>query len=323
MTFGKYFKKIFLVGLAAAIFSAAPTTFAAESANDKLIQIEKDTYGGEQTGAILNRLNKLEKDYSGRNMQGNMNARIDAVYDILYQNSGEPSIIAKINALEWNVNHEIQPGGIDKRLELLENSILGAPRIGSFSYRIRYLSKYSFGTEDVPLIQMQIPENTLIKVSLTDAVDSRTLQPGDVVGIKVSEDVLLNGRLILAKGLQGEGEVLSVRKAKGWTGRNGKVRIEFNRLRTIDGQTIEIFVGDEAKNEMTAKSMIEGASLVGMNLNDDWNKAMVHGKNIDITAGTELYVQTKNLQSVYALSSSRGAVRIADDYDDYDDDEED
>ena len=72
--------KKFLRGALAAlmIFSASEMCSAAEeSANAKLARIELDTYGTEQSGALLDRISRLEKDYSGQNMAGNMNARIE------------------------------------------------------------------------------------------------------------------------------------------------------------------------------------------------------------------------------------------------------
>lgn len=298
-------RKIFLATLVILMLSAQ-VIFAEESATAKLLQIETDTYGGEKIGSILDRLNKLEKDFTGRNMQGNMNARIDAIYNILYNDTGEPSIIAKVNALEWNINHEVQSGGIDKRISALENTILGKTTEGNFINRIRELSKNSFGADNVPMFETQISENILIKVALTEDIGSKTLQVGDTVNFAVAEDVFQDDKLIFAKGLEGFGTVTNVRKAKGWIGMNGKVEIDFNKIRCLDGRTINIYVGEESKNIMIENKMIAGASLVGMNLNSDLNKALVRGKNLNITAGTEFYIQTKNAAAVYALPQDSG-----------------
>ena len=297
-------KKIFCAVLMAMMIFSLPIKTSAEiSATEKLTRIELDTYGQEQVGAILNRISKLEKDFNGKNQRGNMNSRIEAVYDSLYENTGEPGVIAKINALEWNINHEVSNDGIEARLSTLEESILGKKQSGSFSARIRELSNATFGDENIPMIEMQLPADTLIKVALTDSINSKNLRVGDTVHIKVVEDVTVDGNLVFAKGLRGEGTVKSVRKAKGWTGTNGKVEIDFDKIRTIDGRNIETYVGEKAKAEMTDKQMVAGASLVAMNLNEDWKKILVRGKNVDIDAGAELYIQTKNSAAVYVLSA--------------------
>lgn len=297
--------------IAVTFFSVSSMTFAEESANEKLVQIERDTYGAEQIGAILSRISKLEKDYTGKNMQGNMNARIDAVYNLLYENTGEASVIAKVNALEWNISHEVLSGGIDNRIFLLEDSILGKTESGTFFSRIRKLAKESFGTENIPMIEEQIPENILIKVSLTEDVGSKTLHVGDTVNFKVAEDVIIDNKLIFAKGLRGEGIVTNVRRAQGWLAKGGKVEIDFNKIRCLDGRTVETFVGDESKQAMIENKMAAGALLVGMNLNSDWVKTMRIGQNIEVKDGTEFYIQTKNLSAVYVLPIGSGALNVA------------
>ena len=293
-------KKILFTALI--FFLMQVSVSAAEiSANEKLVQMEIETYGGEQTGAILGRINRLEKDYSGANMQGNMNVRINSLYEILYGNAGAPSLMAKINAIEWNAYHEVTAESIIKRLDKLENEIAGKTSTENFIKRINELAQATFGSEQIPLIEMQIPNDILIRAELAENIGSRSLQAGDIVYIKVAENVIIDGKLIIAKGQLGKGTVSSVRKAKGWMGRNGKIEIDFQALNSIDGNEIEIYVGEESKSEMTAREMIGGAALVGMNLNDDWNKLMVHGKNIELAAGTPLYIQTKKVTNVYAL----------------------
>ena len=306
-------RKIFLAAALIIFFIPVIVSAAEESsANSKLVQMERDTYGIEQNGAILNRINRLEQDYSGKSLQGNLNVRINSIYEILYGNIGAPSILAKTNAIEWNTYHEISGESISKRLAKLENELIGKTSNETFIKRIDALAQATFGTEQIPLAEMQIPNDVLIKVALVEGISSRTLQAGDIINFKVAENVLVNNKLIFAKGQRGQGTVDKVRKAKGWTGTNGKINIDFQNLNCIDGKNIEIYVGEESKNEMTLKEMISGAALVGMNLNDDWNKFMVHGKNIEIPAGTEFYIQTKKTVNLFALQLETADLNFTD-----------
>ena len=294
-------KKIFLTAITLIIFCMPLIVSAADSATGKLIQMETDTYGSEQNGAILERINHLEKDYYGRNMRGNMNVRINSLYEILYQNRGTPSIFAKLNALEWNAYNEVSGNSLNNRIAKLESEILGKTSSDTFTKRIDALARGSFGSAQIPLAEMQIPSGVLIKVALVENVDSRTLKVGDLVEIAVAEDVLVDGKLIFAKGLRGKGIVETVRKANGWLVKNGKIDINFYSLDSIEGKDIAIHVGEESKNEMIRQEMVTGASLVKMDISNDWNKLMVHGKNIEAPAGTTLYVQTKKTVSLYGL----------------------
>ena len=218
-------KKILCSAFAASLIFSAPLVVnaAADSANEKLAQIEIDAYGEEQLGAILDRLNRLENDFSGNNMQGNINARIEAISDILYDNSAAPGILTKINALEWNVNNEVSGEGIDSRLTKLEENIFGSSsEENSFAERINALSKETFGTENIPLVEIQLPANTLVKVATVEELSTRTLKLDDNISVKVAENVVVDGNLVFAKGLQGEGIVTKVRRGKN-IGRNGKI----------------------------------------------------------------------------------------------------
>ena len=304
-------KKIFCGALAATmIFSTSVFAASEESANEKLIRIETDTYGSEQSGAILDRISRLEKSYSGQNMNGNMNARIDAIYDILYNNDVGPGVLAKINALEWNFNHEVESGGVDKRLETLEIAILGKVTEGSFNDRIRELAKASYGEEILPIALIPIPENTLIKVVTTVPVGSKTLQEGDTIPITVAEDVFVDGGLVFARGLPGEGVVTSVHRAKNIFS-NGKIEADFNTLKAIDGQSVNTYTGIEAVDAMTAASMGRGLSLLGQTFsgkNKSIEEVLVRGKNIDLPAGVELYVQIKTPIVVYGVKTTDSGI---------------
>ena len=302
-------KKIFCGALAATmIFSASVFAAPEDSANAKLAKIETDTYGIEQSGAILDRISRLEKNYNGQNMNGNMNARIDAIYNALYENASEPGILAKINALEWNVNHEVQSGGVDTRLTTLENMILGETSAGTFNERIRALSKASYGQEILPITSITLPENLLIKVATTVPVGSKILQVGDTIPIKVVEDVFVDDNLVFARGLPGEGVVTNVHRAKNIFS-NGKIEADFHTLKAIDGQDVKTYTGIEAVEAMTADSMARGLSLLGQTFsgkNKEIEEVLVRGKNIDLPAGVELYLQIKTPIVVYGVKPTDG-----------------
>ncbi len=274
-----------------------------QSANAKLARIEIDTYGFEQSGALLDRISRLEKDFSGQNMAGNMNARIEAIYDTLYDNAAGPGLLAKINALEWNVNHQVEGGGIDSRITTLETTILGKTTPGTFNARIRALAKNSYGDEILPIAQVQIPANTLIKIETTAPVSSKNMLAGDVIPVRVIEDVFVDGSLIFATGLTGEGTITRVVRATNIFS-NGKIETDFHTLKAIDGQSAKTFVGTESIEEMTVKEMARGLSLVGQTFSGkhkDVEEILIRGKNIELPAGIQLYVQIKEPIVVYGV----------------------
>lgn len=303
------FRKICSLFLSAVLFAmsvgmasaAAPTTV-----QDKLAAIEKDTYGTEQTGALTDRINKLEKDYTGTHRTGSMMSRVDAIYNQLYTNSTKPSVLTEINAIEWNINHEVSMKPVESRVADMEMTFNGKTSEGTYAQRVQELGKLSFGSETLPIVQTDVPANTLIKVALVDPVNAKNLKAGDVIRYKVIQDVIVNDQLVFAKGEPGEGLVKKVTQAKNF-GRNAEVVIEFHKTKAIDGTYVETLLGTESEKEMKNLAMAAGASLAGIVILGPIGiigGAFVKGKNVDLPEGTEFYIQTKNDTMLYGVATT-------------------
>ena len=112
------FRKVCAIFLSAMLLVSSMGMASAatpETVQAKLSAMEKDTYGTEQTGALLDRINKLEKDYDGTHRTGSMMARVDALYSEIYTNGSKPSVLAELNAIEWNIDHEVSMKSVEKR----------------------------------------------------------------------------------------------------------------------------------------------------------------------------------------------------------------
>ena len=277
-----------------------------ETVQAKLAAVEKDTYGTEQTGALLERINKLEKDYNGSHKTGSMMARVDALYDEVYTNGSKPSILAQLNAVEWNIDHEVSMNSVEKRVADMEMTINGQTNEGTYKKRIQDLATASFGTVDLPMEQVNVPKNTLIKVALVDAINTKNLKKGDAIRYKVAADVIVDGKLVFAKGEPGDGVVLKVKQARNF-GRNAELDVDYKQTKSIDGTYVATFVGEEAKQEMKNLALAAGASVAGMVLLGPIGiigGAFVNGKNIELPAGTEFYIQTKNDTTLYGVATT-------------------
>lgn len=298
--------KIFSVLLAVVFFTSSMSLVSAatpDTVQDKLAAIERDTYGNEQTGAVMDRINKLEKDYNASHRTGSMMARVDALYNEVYTNSTRPSVLADLNAIEWNISHEVSMDSVEKRVAAMEMTINGKTSEGTYKERIAALSKASFGTETLPLEQTGVPANTLVKVALVDEVNTKNLKIGDVVRVQVADDVIVDGKLVFAKGEPGEGKVTKLRQARNF-GRNAELEVDFYQTKAIDGTEVATFVGEEAKQEMKNLAMAAGASLAGILILGPIGViggAFVKGKNIELPAGTEMYIQTKGDSTLYGV----------------------
>jgi hypothetical protein len=185
----------------------------------------------------------------------------------------------------------------------MELHLLGKTEEGTFNSRIKSLGQASFGAEELPIEKVQVPANTLIKIATVDPVNAKNLKAGDMIRFKVAEDVIVDGDLIFAKGEPGEGKVEKVRQAKNF-GRNAEVEIDFYVTKSIDGTEVDTYIGEQAKKEMKQLAMAAGASVAGMLLLGPIGiigGAFVKGRNVDVPAGSELFIQTENEQSLYGV----------------------
>ena len=268
------------------------TAFAAEPPNavqSKLALIEQDTYGREQTGALIDRVNRLERDY-----------------DEVYTNSTTPSVLMDLNAIEWNINHETSMRSVQERISEMEMALLGKTGEGTFKKRISALSMASFGTKDIPVTSVSVPANTLIKIALVTPVNAKDLKVGDTIEYQVADDVFVGDTLVFTKGSRGEGTVTKVRQARNF-GRNAQVEIDFKSTKALDGTYVTTYIGEEAKKEMEHLAMAAGASLAGIAVLGPIGVvagAFVRGKNVDHPAGTELYIQIKDETTLYGVQTT-------------------
>ena len=291
------------------VLTSIGTAFAAEPPNDvqsKLALIEQDTYGREQTGALIDRINRLERDYDGAHRSGSLMSRIDAIYDEIYTNSTSPSILMDLNAIEWNISHETSMRAVQDRVNEMEMALLGKTGEGTFRKRITALSVASFGKKEIPVTPVSVPANTLIKVALVTPVNAKNLKVGDTIEYQVADDVFVNDALVFTKGSRGEGTVTKVRQSRNF-GRNAEVEIDFKNTKALDGTYVTTFIGEEAKKEMQHLAMAAGASLAGIAVLGPLGVvagAFVHGKNVDLPAGTELYIQTKDETTLYGVQTT-------------------
>ena len=287
------------MGLAMA---AAPSGTMAE----KLAEIERTAYGQPQTGALMDRVSKLEKDFEGENAPTqNVMQRVDTLYATMFKNDNGPSLVTQLNAIEWAITRSVGTDSIQKRVSEMEITMTGAPSEGTYRSRIDTLAGYAFGTKELPLVKTEMPTNTLVKVSLVTPVNAKNIKKGDRVEIKAEEDVVEGGRLLFAKGAPGYGEVVKVRQAAVF-GRDAEVQIEFKTLRTMDGTDVPMTLGEESKEKMQSMAYAAGASIAGIALLGPIGiigGAFVKGKNVDLPAGTEIYIQTAAPTTIYGLAT--------------------
>lgn len=263
---------------------------------DKVVVVEKFFTGTEQTGALVERINKLEKDLWGKESTGALVNRVDKMYAYCkITTNNEPSFLIKMNAAEWSLTHMVTVQPIKTRIENLERVLMGNTASGSFDERLNHLLKLAYTSGKPGITSVTVEKDNLLKVKLVTPLNTRTTRSGDVVVFQVSEDIYVDGSLIIAKGAQGTGKIAKVEEAKNF-GRDAQIQINFDTVEAIDGSIINTFLGEKAKQENKSLATAAGASVAGMIILGPVGivgGAFVHGKEVNIPAGTETYIQVK------------------------------
>lgn len=289
--------------LCSALASAGPA--AGMTSVDKLAVAETFVYGAEQTGSLVERITKIQKDMYGKATGDALMLKIDKMYAYTKITALEaPSFSFQLNALEWSFNHSISPDKSGKaRLEDVEHTVSGNVAQGAFNERLHNLLKMSYSAGRVEAVGTSVPKDSLVKIKVIAPLSSKTSRVGDKVLFQAAEDVYSGGVLVIAKGAGGTGTISKVQEARNF-GRDAEVQINFDSIEAFDGALVPVFIGDKAKQETLSLARAAGASVAGMIVLGPIGivgGAFVHGKDITIPAGTELYVQTKNDAEVYGI----------------------
>src|SRR4030095_6233252 len=87
--------------------------------------------------------------------------------------------------------------------------------------------------------QIIVTEGTAINVVTAHDVTSKEAKPNDPVNFTVNEDLVINGQVIVRKGTNALGSVITAEKG-GYLGKSGKLGIQVESTQTVDGQPLKV-----------------------------------------------------------------------------------
>lgn len=271
---------------------------------DKVAVVEKFFNGAEQTGPLVERIGKLEKDLWGKESTGALVNRMDRLYIYCLKTSDNaPSFSIKMNAAEWSLTHEVTVEPVKVRIENLERVLMGNVSTGNFEERLNQLLKLAYANGKPMPTKVTVTKDSLLKVKMITPLSTRTSRTGDIIAFQASEDVYVDEHLIIPRGAQGMGKVTKVEGAKNF-GRDAQLGISFDTVEGMDGSTINTIVGEKAKLQNKSLATAAGASVAGMIILGPIGVvggAFVHGKDINIPAGGESYIQIKEEVELYGI----------------------
>lgn len=140
---------------------------------------------------------------------------------------------------------------------------------------------------NVLLGHIYIPKKTMLNVELIEPANSKTHKKNQQVEFKTTENLIINGVVVIPKGTVGMGYVYEVQKAGGF-GRKGVLRIAGKEIKTLNNVSVPLRKGLEGKGKTDggAVAVAAAVSLVG--------GLFMKGSNINYPAGTDFQVEVRD-----------------------------
>ena len=132
-----------------------------------------------------------------------------------------------------------------------------------------------------------IPKKTMLNVELIEPANSKTHKKNQQVEFKTTENLIINGVVVIPKGTIGMGYVYEAQKAGGF-GRKGVLRIAGKEIKTLNNVSVPLRKGLEGKGKTDggAVAVAAAVSLVG--------GLFMKGSNINYPAGTDFQVEVRD-----------------------------
>jgi len=267
-------------------------------------RVETIVYGSSQSGGLLPRLSRVEKDLFGRELPGSLTERQQALQDFLENGTTtQPPLLFKLAVAEWITFRKTHPTyPMRDRVNGLEKTLEDQLQSGALTARLeRVLAKLLPG--GVTANNIQVPAHTVMKAKFSQTLTVRNVKKGDRIELELVEDCVLNGILAAPAGNRVFAEVTKVKMPRSF-GRPSEIGVQFNNVEALDGHMAAVYIGDAAKKAMEIDSGAVGAgaaSIFGAVLIGPVGLAggfLVRGNDKQIAAGTLAYVETTEQSGV-------------------------
>lgn len=275
---------------------------------EKAEKTETTVYGTTQPGSLNDRIKALDKLLNGTyTTSGTIQNQTDELYKKVYGSNGsELSLMAAVNLMQWQYSGEITDAPLLVQVEELEQGIDGKIQSGSLMGRVASLRSSLLGNKKYISQVTTIPEGTIVTLKNMDELNSKTIQEGDIVRFSVAEDVVVGDTIAIPKGMETDATVTKARKS-GRFGKDGKIEITYGTVRAADGTPVPLTIGEKVKEQYKRVAGAVGASAAGAIILGPVGLVgglFVHGNDVEIPAGTEMYAETSENATVVGFKEN-------------------
>jgi len=106
-----------------------------------------------------------------------------------------------------------------------------------------------------------LQEGTIVKIKMNENLDSRVSKVGDMVSMEVSEDVVVDGVVVIKKGSSATGRITVAEPAK-WAGQKGKLDFEIDYVKGIKDRNIKLRASSSNNGQSRMGGVIAAAAII-------------------------------------------------------------
>ncbi|HBG13920.1 MAG TPA: hypothetical protein DDW96_01130 [Synergistaceae bacterium] len=268
-------------------------------------QIDLLVHGEKGAGGIIQRLAKVETDLFGRELPGSISERQMGLLNFVKNGTlGQPSMVFKAGLAEWAITHEVRPDlFLARRIAEIERQLEGEVGEGRpLAMRLERLLSLLFPGQ-IAWQDVNVPANLVFKATFVDRVTPRSAVAGDIVRLKLEDNLAVGSYLIAPRGSRVIARVDTVKPPRSF-GRPSEIKFAFERLEPLGPEAIPVFLGDAsalaAKSDVTVATAM-GTSAVGAILLGPLGLAgglLVRGDAPDVAPGTAIFLETASVTAV-------------------------
>ncbi len=276
-------------------FAIAENTLPPKSLAKLIEKSEELIFGVIRDGNLHERFENLESSlFSKLNKDKSFIERAKKIRkELLDGDYMNPSLILKVNFIEWSVFATITQTSILDKLDRIESSFSGkAFKDHSIKQRVNRMLNIILPNENIAFRTAIVPEGTLIEINLLKTLHSRRTKKNERFGFIVKSNLVIDNLLVIPAGSYGVGYVVKVKRAR-WFGRRGKLYLNFKYIYSLDGSKVLLTIDKKASTSNKKMGLSITASLLGVAAFGPVGLVggfFIKGKDVSISENQTLYV---------------------------------
>ncbi|MBN2802703.1 MAG: hypothetical protein JXR91_06390 [Deltaproteobacteria bacterium] len=276
-----------------------------ETSTTELIdKSELSIYGETFEKGLIYRIENIEKNLFGKSSKGSVLKRAEIIDESLYNCSEKNNALETlVNFMEWRLWENLENDGFINRVPRIEKLLFGKELTGPISNRVQSILKNSLLGKPLHIQKVVLSEGTLIKLKTLDTISSRNAQMEDSFQFQVVDNIVISNCLVIPKGIKGICKIFKIKRAKKF-GRNGKITLEFQSIKSIDGQNVGLAINAQAIENNKQAGIAASASIVGVAALGPLgllSGLFINGEDVTIPEETEIYAAVKEPVNVKAV----------------------